>query len=134
MCDRRSRVSGSIVWYSSSIPMLRLGRFIVLTFRGGSRNLHSYPAAGRRLPGEEGAPTILGNLAGVLLGFANRQLGDGVHNPVEILLAHGVNVSVRCWVHEVDRVRNVVLAGELDGVQVVAERLAQGDRVPLHPS
>src|SRR5664279_5756969 len=31
ICERRSSVSGSIVWYSSSIPMLRLGRFICVT-------------------------------------------------------------------------------------------------------
>src|SRR5215471_11661386 len=29
MCDRRSRVTGSMVWYSSSIPMVKVGNICV---------------------------------------------------------------------------------------------------------
>jgi hypothetical protein len=28
MCERRSRVTGSTVWYSSSIPIVKVGRIV----------------------------------------------------------------------------------------------------------
>src|SRR5215472_325832 len=30
MCERRSRVTGSMVWYSSSIPMVKVGNICVV--------------------------------------------------------------------------------------------------------
>src|SRR5438045_8880718 len=39
MCERRSRVSGSMVWYSSSMPSVKLGRMVVAS--SGRRKLNT---------------------------------------------------------------------------------------------
>src|ERR1039458_6565369 len=127
MCDRRSRDSRSMVWYSSSMPMLRLGGFIGSPF---GRSCAGFPRCRRLLRGrvlrlgglirvaaQEGAPAVLGSHAGMLVGLADRQLRDGVHDPVEVFLADRVYISVGRGIHEVDGVRDAVFAGKLDGVE-----------------
>src|SRR5579872_5914427 len=108
MCERRSRVSGSIVWYSSSIPMLRLGRLIRLPL---ARSLtHLFGCSRSRflcswffnlsggcptqavfawvsLAIQKRAPTIFRCRPGVFFGLADRQFGNVVDDPVKILLA-----------------------------------------------
>ena len=61
-------------------------------------------------------------------GFLDRELGDGVDDPIEVRLPDRMHIGVRRRVHEVDRVGNAVLDRELHGVEVVAERAAQRPR------
>ena len=58
------------------------------------------------------------------------RLGDGevgyfADDPVEVGLAYGVQVCVGGGIHEVDGVGDAVFDGEFDGVEVVAEGLAE---------
>ncbi len=53
------------------------------------------------------------------------QFGNGVDDPVEVLLADRVDIRVGRGIHEVDGVGDAVFAGKLDGVQVVTQRAAQ---------
>src|ERR1019366_3584558 len=144
MCERRWRVSGSIVGYSSSMPMLRLGRSIWL-FLGRSlgrlfgrrRRFRSLllrlGTRFRRVAAEKRTPAIFRSQAGVLPGFTNRQFRHGVHNPVEIFLAHRVYISIGSGSHEVDGVRDAVFAGEFNRVEVVAQSAAEGQTITLYP-
>src|SRR5687768_15228936 len=106
MCERRSNVTGSIVWYSSSMPMEREGL------------------------GKEGGPPVFGR-ARRRERLVDRERGYLRDDPFEIVGADRVQVGIGRGVHEVDGVRHAVLDGELHGVEVVAERLAQRDRVAL---
>src|SRR5271166_1229483 len=144
MWERRSRVSGSMVWYSSSIPMLRLGRSICLSLCRPYRRFlwrRSFFRRGFFGPGsrfvivavQKRAPAKLRREASVLLGFAHRQLRHVIHNPIKIRLSHRVHICVGSRIHEVDGVGNAVLTGELDGVEVVTQRAAQRQGVALHP-
>src|ERR1035441_4285323 len=81
MCDRRSSVSGSIVWYSSSIPILRLGRFICLPLGSALWSLHGFDGLrcrfcldSCRAAAQKGAPPVFRHFAGMFFGFADRQL------------------------------------------------------------
>ena len=114
MCERRSRVTGSMVWYSSSMPMVKLGRLHVLS--PCSRN-----AAQRYVERRRGGSSA----------FRTASSATAFDDPLEVVLADRVQVGVGRRVHEVDGVRHAVLDGELDGVQVVAERPAERERVAL---
>ena len=61
----------------------------------------------------------------------DRKVCDCVHDPGKVLGAYRVVIGVGRGIHEVDRVRHTVFAGELDGVQVVAECAAKGDAIFL---
>ncbi len=63
------------------------------------------------------------------LRFFDGQLGDGVDDPVEVVFADGIDVGVGRGIHEVDGVGNAVFAGELDRVQVVAQRATEREGI-----
>ena len=46
-----------------------------------------------------------------------------------IFCAYGMDIGVGCGVHEVDGVGDSVFDRELDGVEIVAECFAEGERV-----
>ena len=118
MCERRSRVTGSTVWYSSSIPMLR------------ARSEHSI----RRLIGclrptvPETSPSDTPAAAGGASALRDRHVRHRLHDPAEILRPHRFQARIRRRIHEIDGVRNAVLHGELHRVQVVAQRAAELQR------
>src|ERR1035441_3423373 len=120
--------------------MLRLGRSIWLPLArslsclfGCRRRFRSLlPRLGigfRRVAAEECTPAIIRSQIGLLLGFTNRQFRHGVHNPVEILLAHRVYISIGSGIHEVDGVGYAVLAGKFNRVEVVAQSAAEGQAI-----
>src|SRR6185312_9645448 len=102
MCERRSRVLGSMVWYSSSIPMvnegfmrrLRLGSHGSLRrgFGFGFRACLAGGTLGRSGAAQHRCPAEL--LCWILVAqcFLHRQLSDRVHDPLEILLTNRVHV------------------------------------------
>ena len=61
--------------------------------------------------------------------FGDGEVGHFFDDPVEVGLAYGVEIGVGGGVHEVDGVRDAVFDGELDGVEVVAEGLAEFERI-----
>ena len=65
------------------------------------------------------------------LRFGDGEVGDFFHDPVEIGLAHGVQVGVGGGIHEVNGVGDAVFDGELDGVEIVAEGAAECEGVLL---
>ena len=108
-------------------PLVALfGAFTALAAFGAARLDFCGTAA------QEGAPAVFRHFAGVLFGLADRQFRDGVNDPVEVVLAHGIDVGVRCRVHEIDGVRNPVLAGKLHGIEIVPQGAAERQRVALH--
>src|SRR5262249_14917919 len=66
-----------------------------------------------------------------LLRQTHAQLPHLPHGPGEALVAQRLHVEIGRAVHEIDGVRHPVAHRELDGVHVVAERLAQDACVPL---
>jgi hypothetical protein len=66
------------------------------------------------------------------LRLLHRQIGDRLNNPLEVFLAHRMQIRIRRGIHKVDRVRNPILHGELHRVQVVAKGPAQLQRVLFH--
>ena len=63
--------------------------------------------------------------------FGDGEVGDLLDDPVEVGLANGMEIGVGRGVHEVDGVGDAVLYGEFDGVEVVAERPAELERILL---
>ena len=61
--------------------------------------------------------------------FLTARFATCVDDPVEVFFADGVEVGVGGGVHEVDGVGDAVFDGELDGVEVVAESLAEREGV-----
>jgi hypothetical protein len=45
-------------------------------------------------------------------GLLHGELSYLIHDPVEVCLAHGVNIRIGSWIHKVDRVRDTVLTGK----------------------
>ena len=76
---------------------------------------------------KEGGPAEFG--LDRFLSFADREFCDGVDDPVEAFFADGMQVGIRRRIHEVDSVRDAVFTGELDGVKVVPESFAEGERI-----
>src|SRR6185436_3110390 len=85
---------------------------------------------GCRGSGEKGRPLQVEELRGFFR-FGDGEVGNFPDDPVEIGLAYGVEIGVWSGIHEVDGVRNAVFDRELNGVEVVAERLAELERIPL---
>ena len=54
-----------------------------------------------------------------------RVFGDGVYDPLEILLADRMQLRVGRGIQKIDGVGDAVFDRELDGVQIVAQRAAQ---------
>src|SRR6478736_4008625 len=123
MCERRSNVTGSIVWYSSSMPIEKEGfmRLAVDSWRLAVASTS-----------QELAPTIGGRRCrlGRLL---HREIGDGVDDPVEVGAADRMQIGVWCRVHEVNRIGDAVFDSEFHRIQVVAKRTAEQQRIALHP-
>ncbi len=71
-------------------------------------------------------------LAGERASLLDREPRDLVDDPLEVVLAHRMQVRVRRRIHEIDRVRDAVFHRKLNRVQVVAERLAQRQRILFH--
>src|SRR6478672_73583 len=150
-CERSSRVSGSMIWNSSSTPRVKAGRS---TDTGrpllGSRLCRHRSAS----PGAGGAAGLL-RLVGVdgrrrdrlprplpLPGAGRaRSLEDPldqpsrglVHDPLEVVSPDRGDVRVRRGVQEVDRVRDPVADRELDRVELVPERPGQLQAVAAEP-
>src|SRR5438128_1929797 len=114
MCERRSRVSGSMVWYSSSIPMVKLG------FIGLPRRARTSGAGVQEI-----GPPHLRHDQRALLRLLDRQVGHRIHDPLEVFRSYGVEVGIRGRIQKIDGIRNTVLNGELNGVQIVAKGFAQ---------
>src|SRR2546428_1196948 len=85
-CDRRSYVDGSIVWYSSSIPIVRLG-FISFAPRDGA-----WARGASCLRVQQSGPAILARGADGVERARTGELRDGVHDPVQVLLADRMHV------------------------------------------
>src|ERR1051326_609240 len=111
MCERRSRVTGSMVWYSSSMPMVKLGRI-------GLQKCH--PPQFLRLH----------RLARDLY----RVIRPRLHDPVEVLLAHRIAIGIRRGIQEIDRIRDAVFHRELHCVEVIAQRAAERDAIAFDAS
>lgn len=65
------------------------------------------------------------------LGFGDGEVCHFFHDPAEVGLAYGVQVSVGRGVHEVDGIGDAVLDGELDRVEIIAEGAAKGEGILL---
>src|SRR5437588_8902396 len=97
MCDRRSRVTGSMVWYSSSTPMVKVGFFISFFAPGAGSALRCFGFGGRNSLAccarllfwalQEFAPAIVPCCSAAVLGIVHRKLGHGVNNPGKIFRA-----------------------------------------------
>src|ERR1700685_737522 len=121
MCDRRSRVSGSMVWYSSSIPIVRLGLILPSSYKGESPE-STLTGRGARLGGiahQEMAPTVLHLRRLLTAGLADRELSYVLYHPIEIRLPDRMHIGVGSRVQEVDSVGNTVLDGEFNRIEVV---------------
>src|SRR5437764_8121063 len=105
MCDRRSRDSGSMVWYSSSMPMVKLGR-LDITLRRSFRDLR----------GEEPRPVQLRCDRIGSQRTINRHIRNGVDDPLEILRTNGFQARIRSGVHEVDRIWHSVMYGKFHSI------------------
>jgi len=73
---------------------------------------------------QEVAPVVLRLRLLIAARLLDRKLSYVLDHPVEVLLAYGMNVRVRCGVEKVDRVRNSVLDCKLYGIDVVPKRPA----------
>src|SRR6202040_4483765 len=71
------------------------------------------------------APAQIISTGLMLARFANRHLRDCLDHPFEVRLTNGHDFSIRRGITKIDRDRNAIADGELDGVQVVAEVLIQ---------
>ena len=100
MCERRSNVSGSTVWYSSSMPMVNEGFVDPPLSIGAQRS-----ASG----------------AGGSWAFFTAILATASTIQAKFSVPHRVGIGVGRRVHEVDGVGHAVLDRELHGVEVVAE-------------
>ena len=80
---------------------------------------------------QQRVPAIASPVAAVASALRTASSATAFDDPVEVVVADRVQVGVGRGIHEVDGVRNAVLDRELDGVQVVAERAAQRERVAL---
>src|SRR5207302_8504322 len=103
MCDRRSRVTGSMVWYSSSTPMVKVGFFIsFLDFarsalrRFGFGGRDSLACCARLLfwTFQEFTPAIVPRCSAAVLSILHRKLGHGVNNPGKIRRGYRVVIGV----------------------------------------
>ena len=65
--------------------------------------------------------------------FVYSHFRDRIHDPIEVLLTHGMDVGIRRRVEEVDGIGNAVFYRELHRVQVVTQRPAQGLRIFYDP-
>ena len=66
---------------------------------------------------------------GVEAGLFDGEVGDFADNPLEVVGPDGVEVGVGGGIHEVDGVWDAVFDSELDGVEIIAEGLAEGEGV-----
>src|SRR5579884_3775327 len=114
-----------MVWYSSSIPMLRLGLGPPMTgmLRTSARD------TGR----DQLSPMIRLFMTSRMQRAIDGHIRDSRYDPGKIVRANGLERRVGRGVHKIDRVRNSVLDGELDCVEIVSERAAKRQRVGGHP-
>src|SRR5579884_1353240 len=114
-----------MVWYSSSIPMLRLGLGPPMTgiLRTSARD------TGR----DQLSPMIRLFMTPGMQRAIDRHIRDSRYDPGKIIRANGLERRVGRGVHKIDRVRNTILDGELHRVEIVSERAAQRQRVGRHP-
>src|SRR5580700_3522124 len=134
--ERRSRVSGSMVWYSSSMPIVKLGFMWKhrLPYGRGSVTLR----ASSRCPGSPGfwiqeiCPAQLFHHARTGLGLLDGQIGYCIHDPLEVFRTHGMVIGVRRRIHKVDGIRHAILHREFHRVQIVAQSLAERHGIAHH--
>src|SRR5262245_17278851 len=120
-CERSSRVTGSMTWNSSSMPMLREGAFMGMASPRGGRAAQPL----RPVAGELEGPRVLHAL--------DEELGGVLQHPGEVVLPHREEVAVGGGVHEIDGDGDAVPHRELQGVEVVPQGVAEGQAVPLDP-
>ena len=102
--------------------LVRLGLFL--------RRLLAGALAGE-VPPRKACPAEFEALAGRSCAFAMARSATSFTIQSKLALAHGVQVGVGRGIHEVDGVGDAVFDGELDGVEVVAERAAELERILL---
>src|SRR5688572_19664281 len=135
-CDFNSRVSGSMIWNSSSTPRVKAGRWTVIVELdlSGRRcrrpgTLRAGPRAGLLRLRHGGRGNGLARLlplpgagrAGPLVDPLDEPLRGVLDDPRKVVGADRRGIGVGGGVQEVDRVRDAVPHGELDGVEVVSE-------------
>src|SRR5271165_2223063 len=161
MCERKSRLTGSMVWYSSSMPMVKVGRigdYRCMTMRPSRQAvcchklgrgvgrlllqhffllrrslLRSRLLLRRRYRLAQQRLCLQYRSRRRCLRLLEGQLGDRAHYPLEVFLPHRVQVGIGCGIHEVDGIRYPLFYCELHSVEVVTQRFAQRERVLLHP-
>src|SRR5579872_1902150 len=113
ICERRSRVSGSMTWYSSSIPKVKLG------FMACRLSSCCFGAAQKTAPVEIRLWLLVAQC------FVDCQLRDTFDHPLKISFADRMNVGVGRGIQEIDRIWHTVLDRKFDCVEIVAERAAE---------
>ena len=135
--ERSSRVSGSMIWNSSSTPSVNAGRSMRTAIRlrfgaasdgapgaAGLRTRRGRRALGRLFAAlEERRPAVVRQRLGALLDALDQPLRGVLDDPREVLLADRLDGGVGRRVQEVDRVGNAVAHRELERAEVVAERV-----------
>ncbi len=86
--------------------------------------------ASQRSPGQKSRPAQFLHRTLPAQRHLHRHLGDGIHDPVEILLPDRGNLGIRRGIQEVNGVWHSALDRELHGVQVVAQSPAQAETHP----
>src|SRR5215471_16933808 len=114
-----SRVSGSMIWNSSSTPRVKAGRCRTALAPGPGRGGRGEEFIG---PGGDRARALPDTLDQPARGM--------LEDPVEVVLADRVEVGVGSGVQEVDCVGDTVADRELESVEVVPESSRQLAAVP----
>src|ERR1700730_13830226 len=87
----------------------------------------------RPSPRQERGPAQLLCRIVVAKSFFYSHFRNGIHDPLEVLPAHGVDIGIGCRIEEVDGVWDTIFYRKLDRVQIVTQCSTEGLRIFHNP-